>query len=438
MRITRESLETLLAQNASLGLGLAGSILTARLLGPAGKGMLTWLLLWPALVVVVGRLGLDTATTYYGRSDPASLAAHRKLLVPVTLVLGIGLSVIFLGVAHLSGGGEELASSDLLILALAAGPAGLYTALSGGLLLGSGRVRSFNLLVLLVPFLSSAGVFLLWVVRPEWVDVRAALATWVAAHLMTAAAGRLLLPRAAPCHRPSHWPLARRALSYGLRVHLGGLAAHLNLRLSQFLIGAFGGATALGLYSAALTLSELLAYFAVAESLVLLPAASALPPHCRWALVKERTRRTLGLFGIASLVALYLLRPAVVIVLGPAFLGLIPVFYGLLPGMAAHSMNLLLGTGLRAAGDPMAPSRAACLGLALGVGAAPLILSQWDILGAAFLFSATQIASCAYLVRAARRSERALAVLAPDRPIPRTVALPARALESVETRRAIS
>src|ERR1700704_5030530 len=59
-----------LGQGASLAIGFATSIVLARLLGPAGRGLLGLMLSANLLVVVLTSIGLPTAVTYFSsRAD---------------------------------------------------------------------------------------------------------------------------------------------------------------------------------------------------------------------------------------------------------------------------------------------------------------------------------------------------------------------------------
>ena len=48
-----------------MGSNAIGGIVSARVLGPDGRGQLTVVMLWSAIINVVGILGLPSAFTYY-------------------------------------------------------------------------------------------------------------------------------------------------------------------------------------------------------------------------------------------------------------------------------------------------------------------------------------------------------------------------------------
>lgn len=403
--IGRLSLEAYATQLGAQALGVASGIVIARCLGPAGKGLWAWILLWPALVVAGGKLGLDAAATYYGRTEPGSRAGMRALLAPVAGTAGVVLALGFAAVAAASRGQHDLYRPGLIAVALAAGPLALYAALVQGFLLGAARVRTCNALALVAPLLQAGSLVATAVLRPEALTVRLAVGSWSASYAVAALAAHLAARHVEPLAVFDRG-LTRRALGYGWRVHLGGLAAHLNQRILHFFIGACAGAASLGLFSVALSGAEVLAYLVVAESLVLFPAASPLPAADRWRFVRQRATVALGWFGAAAAVSVVVAGPVVRLLFGTPFQPAVPIFYWLLPGMALHGLNLLLGTGLRAAGDPLAPTRASWLALAVCLLVAPLLVPRWGMRGAAVAFWLVQLVSCVNLLVVARRSNR--------------------------------
>ncbi len=86
---------SLLLQILNIGTG----ILTARFLGPSGKGQLTAIMLWPSILVALGSLGLGGAVTYYvsQKSQDSGNVFTTSILLgmfqSVTLI-GLGLLII--------------------------------------------------------------------------------------------------------------------------------------------------------------------------------------------------------------------------------------------------------------------------------------------------------------------------------------------------------
>jgi O-antigen/teichoic acid export membrane protein len=143
-----------------------------------------------------------------------------------------------------------------------------------------------------------------------------AFSTWVAGQLLgTAALVWYVQIRGAGFGRPDR-ALARRALLFGYKWHLGRVLTFGTFRIDQWFVGAISGTRALGLYSIAVTWSEVLFYLPTALVIVQRPylvrASSA-----------DAGRRALSVFRAATLLTVPLV--ALLVVFAPQ---LCIVFFG--------------------------------------------------------------------------------------------------------------
>ena len=97
------SLRTYLTQMAVTLLGAAITIATARLLGPAGKGSLTLLVMIPVLAVALFHMGIGQATIFYApRVSHVSLVATSAAMIGGVGFLAVFFAVpVVLGLRHL-------------------------------------------------------------------------------------------------------------------------------------------------------------------------------------------------------------------------------------------------------------------------------------------------------------------------------------------------
>ncbi len=90
MRAERASyglIQTFATQVFVLLLNMATGIVTARLLGAAGRGEFTAITIWPQLLATIGAIGLPSAIVYQVRRNPAAVDAVIGAAVTVGLVL---------------------------------------------------------------------------------------------------------------------------------------------------------------------------------------------------------------------------------------------------------------------------------------------------------------------------------------------------------------
>ncbi|MCI0438068.1 MAG: polysaccharide biosynthesis C-terminal domain-containing protein [Chloroflexi bacterium] len=245
---------------------LLAGVLTARLLGPVGKGAYVFAVLIPHLAVNFLIFGLGGANTYFiamkRQSAEVALGTTLALLLPFTTLCVVGFQ-LFLRSGHwLSESGQLLA-----LTAWSVPPAVGYS-LIRHTVLGLQQYRYFNLLNAfdkgLVLTLLAAGSL----VRGDKVRLFCALFALSSGLSFLVALGIVLTILG--------WRLrmevgyARQALAYGLRGHVGWVAELLNYRLDMLLVHALAGALSLGLYSVAVSLAETLWFIPGCISIVLM------------------------------------------------------------------------------------------------------------------------------------------------------------------------
>src|SRR5581483_11543048 len=226
---------------------------------------------------------------------------------------------------------------DLGVLGLLAAGVLLTTvsALAGGYLRGAGRFRAYALVYGLAPWLYAAVLIALW--AGPGVDVHRAEVAWDVYAL--AGAGALLLAglRVAGVARPAR-DLAREAVGCAVRAWVGSLAAILNARVDQILMGFITTEAVLGVYSVAVNVAEVLLYLPNAVGTTLLPAIARGAPELLLPRTLDAMRR----------------------------LALVP-FVLLLPGALGYSVLVVTETALLAAGAPQLASLESLVALVVGV-----------------------------------------------------------------------
>ncbi|MEX2226026.1 MAG: hypothetical protein WEB52_06230 [Dehalococcoidia bacterium] len=238
---------TLGTSGAIAVVALISGMIAARTLGPAARGDLAQLLLWPQLFATIGNLGVDVATTYHSADASKSARVHgtalaiglaqAALLVPLYLLV-----VPF--VYDTSGARIDAVFAAPLI------PAYMVGAYSASVLMGRLRIGAFNVVRLAMPALYCGGVVAL--ASSDALTPRTAAITFVAGHAAIDALAIALALRVAGIQWPAR-ATARSLLSYGLRAQGGRMSAQalgvetliVALVLSSHDLGLFVAATAL-------------------------------------------------------------------------------------------------------------------------------------------------------------------------------------------------
>jgi O-antigen/teichoic acid export membrane protein len=366
-----------------LGLVLINSAVVARWLGPAGKGTLTLAtLVTTSLVLFLGG-GLNLAHVYYAGSRQIELPRLTANAVAVALPVN-GLTALLVAVGFLTGWWQRLLPTmpaGVLLLALTWFPALLLREYLLGILQGRRRIPAVNLVNLSQAALTLVGTLVL-VPGLGWGLVGAVLAVviagWTALGLTIG-----LVRREGARFRPL-WDgkLLKVTLSYGLRGWLANILQFFNYRLDTFLLNGFVGAAAVGIYSVAVALAEMLWYLPNAVGFVLFPRAAATPAAVMNRLTPRVLLITMSLTALAAAALAVVGRPLIVLVFSTAFAAAYLPLLALLPGVVLLGGSKVLGNDIAGRGFPQYNSLGAGIGLVVTVIGDVLLIPRYGAVGA--------------------------------------------------------
>ena len=334
-----------------MGSNAIGGIASARALGPDGRGQLTVVMLWSALINVVGILGLPSACTYYAARWPGRREALVRFFIRAAAWQAAAATVVSAGLLwwlrirlHL----PTVLTAEYVTWAAAA-EIGLY-----GMCFAQG-IQDFRYVNLIRALTSAAPTVpllaLVIVVRltPSEAGGAYVIPAWVGA----AIAYRVLRRSRGTGQTPAvTWGERGSIFSYARRNLVSFSSLALNANSDQMILGMLVPVGALGLYSVAASASSPLPAFVTSISAVGMPAVAALNGRARAA----ATWQTLG----RALLPLAVLAPACAVALP----WLIPALYGphytnaivpaelLLIGTAFTALTVVADDLLRAHGHP--------------------------------------------------------------------------------------
>jgi O-antigen/teichoic acid export membrane protein len=260
-QVGRNTIETLLFRGLSTPIALLLVIIQSRVLAPEGRGMFVLVVLSVTILArLLGQLGLAVTTRARAGDLELRQLLHRALALALVLGLLGSAPIVLLGSLN-DVIGVELAT----IAALALVPNIVWQTVSG-VLLGQARVRLWNYVQLASPVLTLAGMLVLVVALDG--GVRAAVAAWTVAHVLTAAfalvAGRdVWLPIGPP---PAFDAYGRTILRLAIVMGAVQVVNLVGYRIELFILELYDGVAAVGIYSIAMQ---------AAEAMWLVPAAIA-------------------------------------------------------------------------------------------------------------------------------------------------------------------
>jgi antigen flippase len=378
---------------ASIGL-LTGS-LSARILGPEGRGELAAIQTWPYFFAWMALWGLPEAITYFSAQNPRRAGQYMTSAMGLAFVLAIPVFVL---------------GYSLMPVLLAAQSQEVLTAARWYLL----SIFVQILLVMQTVPLRGKKDLLVWnLLRPTpnlmWLVVlvsavllRNSSAQYLALVYLISLS-LLFLPRQIVVMRrlsPPLWPplpqLWKPMLRYGLPLVASGLPTALNLRLDQMLMTALLSPKTLGYYVVAVAWSAALAPIVRAIGIVIFPHTAAQVSSSQQNAVLTRGVRLASLSSIGLSLPVLLLTPiAIPALFGADFTPAIAPAMILVVASGVLNLGQVLQEGSRGLGQTRVVFWSECVGLVMTLVTLMMLLKPFGITGAAlaslFAYTATTV-----------------------------------------------
>lgn len=255
MGIAKKSIVGIGGQLYILFVGLASTIITARLLGPEGKGILALVAAISSFGLGVASFGLGPALGFLSGKDRYSRQELVSAAFTWSLVLGAAIGAVAWAARDPLLGSvlKGMTPTDFAVTLFAL-PAYYLGAFIGALLAGEGRAVEIAGLQVTAATVSLAGVIVASVLVP---GNASAVVIAISAGGFINATVALIVHRAGLVFSPSRLlRVTRTALPYAARAYVGQMASMFFLRADVFFLNYFAGASVVGVYSVATNLAE--------------------------------------------------------------------------------------------------------------------------------------------------------------------------------------
>ncbi len=340
----RDVLKTGGVQLVQLGSGLIVLVLTARLLGPEGRGTLGALMAWVGLFSAAGSLSLDSVVVHRaaraGAQDwfpPLFAALWRLYLMLAAAALLVALACWWLAGNRLFGA----LPPGLLLAAWLLLPVMIWARYQGALLLALGRLGLRNQGVMLSNLVMVAGLLVtLWMLD---LGVAGALAAQALSALLVVLWGlRCLLRAARQGGGRQPWRAAGRLALDGGKVHAAQVGHYVYGSVDVVTLNAVAGPAAVGWYQLALRLIDVGGALPQAVATVFRARMGGASPRSAWRSQRRPVLLTLVAVLFAGAVGWLLAPWAIPLVAGDDFAPTVPLFRLLLPVLLARTLEQLL------------------------------------------------------------------------------------------------
>jgi O-antigen/teichoic acid export membrane protein len=179
------------------------------------------------------------------------------------------------------------------------------------------------------------------------------------------------------------WPLARDQVRYGFQAHLGNIAQRMNLQMSTLILSSLAGAGAVGLFSVAVNMAQVLWYIPDSVGRILFPRVASSSREDANRVTALACRNTILLTLVASLALFLLGRRIILLLYTESFIDSVRPLFLLLPGIVALSISKVLTKYLSGIGKPYYNSTASILAFVANVPIMYLLVRSHGVGGAA-------------------------------------------------------
>jgi O-antigen/teichoic acid export membrane protein len=364
---------------------LVSGVVSARALGPDGRGVAVALVTVAQLAGFLFAMGVARSLSYFiarrPADGPALLTTWVLMLLPLS-ALATAITELLLPTIFATDGSDAIAIGRwfLFTIVLIVGLELIY-----GLLLGIEDFVVYNALRLAQPALIAVCFVVLWPLDALTVESALIVSTAATALVLAIGLGRGLARIGAG---PPNLRMGLRTLWYGVRGQGATVAANVNARLDVAMLPAFVIPASVGLYSVATNVSLIVYQLSNVFAGLVVPAA-ARDPERSPAKVVGSLWGSLAVAGALALVLALFARPLLGVVYGDKFRDAAEPLLLLLPGAVLFAGSSILAAGVYAAGRPFTATLAQVIGMVVTIVGLLVFLRAGGITAAALVSTAS-------------------------------------------------
>lgn len=364
--------------------GVATSVVTARALGPEGRGAFFYVFTFASLTTQLATLGVHLSNTVLVARDPTLLKSLFANSAWISLVGGTAFAAI--GIVVLALGSFEPVGWRWLMCTLALVPAFVANLMIANLYVGIGKTTEFNLINVASGVISLASACigaLLGFDAGQLILVLTALNVLVSGALVFWTFARFEVPlRFNPGLLKSSFGLSARAF------FVNGVSFAV-LRMNVLIIGFFAGPAQVGFYSIGAQVFDVATIIPVAFATVLFPAL--FQADAPWKLLRKTVIRVSIFMSVALAIGAALTPTLLPLFFGIEFSPAVAVTLALLPGAWATGATSIVSQFLSAHRYPASQMLIWIGALILMAILVPIGTTKFGALGAACVLSGVSI-----------------------------------------------
>lgn len=393
---TRYSITTCLTQVFLLVCMIFASVITARFLGPEGRGQVAVALLVPSLAATIGKLGIGHSINYYSNKVNIDKLFYNSiiygLMICCVLIFLTSVIVFFFGDFILKG-----IDDYLIVFVIFSVPFYLFSNITNGLIQGLYYIYLCNFFSLLQALLNVLLLLLLVVYLAT--GVPGGVFAYTAAISTTVIVSLIYLYRKTEFkNEVLDWRLILNLMKYGTKSHIGNILKDLSYRGDILLISYFLPPESVGHYVVAVTVAEVIWKFPDAIGMVLLPKVSSMTTENAKAFTPKATRLIVIPVIFICLITYFISKPIIIGLFGIEFEPSVKALVFLIPGIFSLSLWKILANDLIAQGHANLYSVTAGVSMLAMIATDIVLIPLLGIIGASIGSSVAYISSTILIV----------------------------------------
>jgi len=384
---------TFLTRIVCLIIGIAVSVIVARVLGPQGQGIYSLTILFPSMIITFTNLGIGRSTIYhigkntYALKDLVGAILGSSFVISIVSIL-IGLIIVLFFSNSIFPGVPQI----FLLLALLLIPLQLFSSQSlGGILLGIQKIREYNLIAI-IQSLSMLALVSFFLIKLNSGIAGAIIASLLSSLLATISASLCIFRRSENVHPSFQYNknIFSSLFNFGSKTYLNTVLSFLHLRVDQLMLNFFLNPLAVGFYVISVGIVEKLWLLSQAVSMVLYPkVASMKDEEQRKRFTPIVARNTLFITILGAFLLFLLSKWLILLLYSDKFLPSVAPLQILLIGVVAISVERVLVNDILARGKPMINTYITFVALVANITLNVIFIPKYGVIGAAWATNLT-------------------------------------------------
>jgi O-antigen/teichoic acid export membrane protein len=385
--IKKSSLSVFFTRQGIRILALVTGIIIARVLGPAGRGVIALVLLVPSVIMQFSNLGMDVANTYFTSKRKIDF----KKLFGNSIIFPLLLSTIILFLFLITYIVWKYlffseVSTFYILLALPLLPLWLLTSNLKGIVLGEKQYREYNIGGLIESTVLLVLIFVFLVLLNRGISF--VIISYTLAAIVVGAFFFSLFRSRFPKNIRLNGTVLKEQIGFGIKPYLANLFSFLNFKVDLLLIAFYLNIESVGFYALATGLIQKVRDIPSSIQTVFFPEVTSKTDSESNQITQRVYRSVFLIMVVVGILLAILARPLIHLLYGREFLPSVVPFIILIGGCVIIRGNVgILSTSLAGRGKPEYAAVSNGISLVLNIILNIIMIPRWGILGAAIATS---------------------------------------------------